>query len=197
VQNDFCHSDGFLGRRGIDLGPTQAMMPTLMALVDAARFAGVPVIYTANAHDEWSDARSWKVRHQDDGDALCRSGTWGAEFYAVSPQPNERIIFKHRYDAFLGTDLDLILRARGTTTLIFTGVASNVCVETTARGAFCRDYQLVLVEDCLAGSSVEAHRAALATLQSFFDAQIVRADDLAGLWRTECTPASETQASHA
>jgi ureidoacrylate peracid hydrolase len=183
MQNDFCHSEGFLARRGIDLGPTQAMAATLVDLIEVAREAGLPVIYTVNAHDEWTDSQTWTRRHKAAGATLCRPGSWGAAFYAVSPRDDERVIAKHRYDAFLGTDLDLVLRTRGIRTLILTGVATNVCVETTAREAYCRDYHVVLVDDCLAAATPEEHRTTLATLERYFDVVIARAADIASLCR--------------
>lgn len=190
MQNDFCHADGFLARRGVDLGPTRRMAPALCELISVARAFALPVIYTVNAHDEWTDSPSWKARHRGAGAGLCRPGTWGADFYTVSPRADERVVPKHRYDAFLGTELDLTLRAGGICTLIFSGVATNVCVETTAREAYCRDYQLVMVEDCLAGSSVAEHQFALATLQQYFGAAITRAADLAVLWERMRRPST-------
>jgi ureidoacrylate peracid hydrolase len=173
MQNDFCHDDGALAKRGVDVGPTQEMAPRLVAFVDAARAAGRPVIYLANMHDSWTDSPAWKQRHGEFGADICRPGSWGAAFYAVEPRPEERVVPKHRYNAFVGTDLDMILGARGLTTLIFTGVATNVCVETTARDAFVRDYKVVLIRDCLAGSSVEEHEASLRTLERYFNGLVL------------------------
>jgi ureidoacrylate peracid hydrolase len=179
MQNDFCHDDGALAKRGIDVRPTQDMAPRLVAFVDAARAAGLPVIYLANMHDSWTDSAAWRRRFGSTSPEICRPGSWGAAFYAVSPRPEERVVPKHRYNAFVGTNLDMILRARGLTTLIFTGVATNVCVETTARDAYVRDYQIVLVRDCLAGSSVEEHEAALRTLERYFSAAVLDSEQAA------------------
>jgi nicotinamidase-related amidase len=89
---------------------------------------------------------------------------------------------KHRYDAFNGTDLDLILRAREIETLLLTGVATNVCVETTARTAFSLGYRVPMVGDCLAGTSEAEHRAALGTLERYFDARCVDSDSVVALF---------------
>jgi ureidoacrylate peracid hydrolase len=176
MQNDFCHDDGVLGRRGVDLEPTQAMAPRLVALIERARALGLPVVYPINVHDSWSDSQVWRERYGKAAVEICRPGSWGAAFYAVAPRPDDRIVPKHRYNAFVGTELDLILRARGVTTLIFAGVATNVCVETTARDAFCRDYRVVLVRDCLAGSSAAEHEASLRSLERYFNALVLDAD---------------------
>lgn len=188
MQNDFCHVDGALARRGIDLGPTQAIVPALKGLIDAARAAAVPILYTVNQHDAWTDSAAWRKRQGSEAHALARTGTWGAEFYGVAPLPSERIVPKHRYNAFVGTDLDLVLRSRGIEALIFTGVATNVCVETTARDAFVRDYRIVMVRDCLAGSSAPEHEASLVTLARYFDAVVAGADEIKALWAAKRAP---------
>jgi ureidoacrylate peracid hydrolase len=138
MQNDFCHADGALGKRSIDLAPTQAMAPRLVSFITSMRAAQVPILYTQTFHDTWTDSRAWQERQDGRAGALCRTGSWGAEFFGVRPRDDERVVIKHRYDAFYGTDLDLILRARGVHTVLVTGVATNVCVETTAREAFVR-----------------------------------------------------------
>ena len=179
MQNDFCHDDGASARHGLDVKPTQEMAPRLVALVEAARAAGLMVIYLANMHDEWSDSASWPARFGTSSLQICRTGSWGAAFYAVSPGPDERVVPKHRYNGFVGTDLDLILRAHGIATLLFTGVATNICVETTARDAFVRDYRVVMIRDCLAGSSVAEHDASLRTLERYFNATVLDAEQAA------------------
>ena len=68
---------------------------------------------------------------------ICRKGTWGADFYGVAPEPGETVVQKHRYSGFIGTDLDLILRSTGRRVLVMTGIATNGCVEATARTVSC------------------------------------------------------------
>jgi ureidoacrylate peracid hydrolase len=99
---------------------------------------------------------------------ICRPDTWGAEFYRVSPQANDFITTKHRFSGFVGTDLNLVLRARGIETLLMTGVASNVCVETTARDAYNLDYQIILVEDCCGAFSAEEHASTITNISKYF-----------------------------
>ncbi len=90
---------------------------------------------------------------------VCEPGAWNGDFYQIKPRPDEAIVTKHRYGAFEGTDLDLILRSRGIRSVIMTGVATNVCVETTARQAFLRDYYVVFTNDCSATFSQAQHDA--------------------------------------
>lgn len=76
----------------------------------------------------------------------------------LRPQPEEPIIVKHRVSAFAGTDLDMILRARGIDTLVLCGIATSGVVLSTLRHAADADYQLVVVEDACADMDDEVHR---------------------------------------
>ena len=99
---------------------------------------------------------------------LCRHGTWGFGFYGVTPRPDEPIVTKHRFDAFYNTDLELILNSNNRRTLFFAGVSTNVCVETSLRNAFIRDFEVVMLADCTAARNQSAHDAALDTIHHHF-----------------------------
>jgi len=78
------------------------------------------------------------------------------------------IVTKHRFSAFAGTDLDLILRSKGIETILCTGLATNVCVETTARDGVNRNYNVILLEDCCAAFDPGEHQAALNNINKYF-----------------------------
>lgn len=161
MQNDFCHSDGAGARNGANVGPAQAIVPTLNGLIDEARGVGMPVIFIRAVHNRWTDSEVRLERRRDRAVPNCVEGTWGVEWYGVQPLEGECVVSKHRFSAFIGTDLDLILRAQGIKTLVCTGTATNVCVESTARDGFMMDYYIVLVEDCCATGDQELHQATL------------------------------------
>ena len=98
----------------------------------------------------------------------CLIGSHGVEIMEeIAPEPGDLVVTKPRYDAFIGTDLEYVLNGLGVLpndTLILCGDATNVCVHYTGAGAHQRDYRIKVVEDCCAGSSLEAHEAALAQL---------------------------------
>ena len=91
---------------------------------------------------------------------------------------------KHRYGAFESSDLDLVLRSQGIRTVVMTGVATNVCVETTARQAFLRDYYVVFASDCTATYDQAAHDATLRNIDAFFG-QVVSAEEIQACWEQE------------
>jgi ureidoacrylate peracid hydrolase len=168
VQNDYCHDDGAFGRAGRDMRPIQAAVERVLDVVAAARRAGVPIVWVRTEHDEWTDSAAWLGRDVRSAGAICPTGTWGAEFYRVAPAPGERVITKHRYSAFVGTSLPVVLRALGRPVLAIAGVTTNVCVESTARDAFMQDWQVVLLEDCAAALTKAEHEAAVHNVRTYF-----------------------------
>lgn len=171
VQNDFCHPSGAKALAGAELSAIQAMVPQLARIVTEARAQGVHILFVQTEHSPWSDTPRWLARSRAeaaDRPLTCRSGSWGAELYGLEPRPEDRIVTKHRYSAFFGTDLDLILRSRGIQTTLVTGVLTNVCVESTVRDAFSYGYRTILLADGCASTDNAAHEAALKNLGRHF-----------------------------
>jgi|SRR5579862_3922914 len=190
VQNDFCAEGGALHREGRDLTLVKAMVPRLAAFVNAARVARVPLIWIRNVYNtgpNWYLSEVWlEQAHRRRRGAylsipVCQPDNWNGDFYQIGPITDEVIVTKHRYGAFESSDLDLVLRSRGIRTVIMTGVATNVCVETTARQAFLRDYYVVFTSDCTATYSQAEHDATLHNIDSFFGA-VVTADEVCACW---------------
>ena len=177
-QNDFCAAGGSLDRCGLDVAPMAAIAPSLGRLVDETRDAGAPIIFVRNSYttkEGWylsdvSYAQSQRTLHGLNYDVPhCETGTWGWDYHGdVRPQDGDCEIIKHRYDAFIDTDLDLVLRSRGIRTLIVCGVTTNVCVESTTRHAFFLDYYCVVPRDCVAAYGDGLHEMALTNIDFLF-----------------------------
>ena len=170
VQNDFCSSKGACAQRGEDVSTVKAMVPRLSQFIAEARRVSLPIVYVKTTHSDWTDTPSWIYRtSQQKPLKTCREGTWGAEFYdGIVPLPHERVVVKHRYSAFINTDLNTVLKAREIQSVLVAGVATNVCVETTARDAYMFDYYVTMVEDCVAGYEAALHKATLENIRRHF-----------------------------
>lgn len=170
VQNDFCDPKGAFGKRGFDLAHVEQSVENLLPFIEQCRKAGIRIVFVRTLHSAWTDSDTWVARLAGAGREMliCRPDTWGAEFYRVTPQPSDFVTTKHRFSGFVGTDLSLVLRARGIETLLMTGVATNVCVETTARDAYNLDYQIILVEDCCGAFSAEEHASTITNISKYF-----------------------------
>jgi len=191
MQNDFVAKDGMMGKEGWNLTLAQEMAERIPALLAAARKAGVLVIFVRNIYSTGtnhylSDVWMEQAARKRPGGYItipgCEATSWGGDYYGnIRPEPNDPVVIKHRYNAFLNTDLDTILRANGIRTTVFTGVSTNCCVESTAREAFMRDYYVVVVDDATASYTRELHQAALKTLDALFG-EITSITVLTDIW---------------
>jgi len=168
MENDFVAKGGMFDRAGIDIsGAQKAVAPTLKVLA-AARQAGMKIIYLKmgyradlsdlGAADSVNRTRHLKVLgvgqkiHAPDGreSRILIRDTWGTDIVPdLKPQANDIVIYKTRFSGFYKTDLDATLKKSGIKYLIFTGVTTSICVESTVRDAMFRDYLCVLLSDCM------------------------------------------------
>lgn len=169
VLNDFAHPEGFFAREGFYVpgkSLVPAMLPRLERLLAAARSTNVMSIFVQAVYDPkyLSPATVQRYRIMGEYNNSCLEGTWGDDFYGnIRPdgRPQEIVVKKHRYSAFWGTNLDMILRSNGIKTLVMTGVATGGCVESTTRDGFFNGYYVVSVEDCCADKDRERHDSSL------------------------------------
>lgn len=172
LQNDFCAEGGFLhrarkgGANGIRVDENAQIADRIGELADSARRAGVPVVWIRSIYDFKYLADPWKVKRGVEG--CCLEGSWGADFFRIRPAPQDIVIDKHAYSAFHQTELESLLRARGVRTLIMSGVATNVCVESTLRDGFFRGFYVVLASDCVGSGNRVGHDGTLSTVQVNF-----------------------------
>ena len=125
----------------------------------------------------------------------CRPGNWGSGFYRVMPEPSEYVIVKHRYSGFMDTDLDLILRSLGIRTIALVGVATNVCVESTARDGYQKGYYVIMLEDCVATMSKAEHEATLTNIRNFFGV-VASSQELVEAWQVAGKTVSSSVSGH-
>ena len=184
VQNDFCRAEGALGKAGQPTAAAMAMIPNLQALLAAARATGTPVIFIQTIHEDATDSEVWTWRlHGDVTSSCCRKNTWGAEFTEVAPLPDEPVVIKHRYSAFINTRLDSVLRTLKIENLIMTGVSTNVCVESTARHGYMLDYHIVFMSDCTAAYSQAEHEGSLYNMRTHFGV-VATSPEVIAAWKT-------------
>ena len=167
MQNDFGSKGGMFDRAGIDIsGIQRAVAPTARVLA-AARRMGIKIIYLKMGYrSDLSDlgapdtknrllhlqrlgvGQTMKAPNGKECRILIRD-TWGTNIVnELKPQPEDIVMYKHRFSGFYQTDLDLVLKKAGIKHLVVTGCTTSICVESTIRDAFFRDYLCVLLTDC-------------------------------------------------
>src|SRR5690606_33196373 len=104
------------------------------------------------------------VKRREEG--CCLENTWGADFFRIAPEAGDEVVDKHSFSGFYRTRLHELLQKKGIKTLVVTGVATNVCVDSTLREGFFLGYNIVLAEDCVGSNSQVGHEGTLATVRN-------------------------------
>jgi ureidoacrylate peracid hydrolase len=162
LQNGYASPGGYRHLTGQDVGPAQQAVANSLRLIAAARTAGLTVVMLKNGWDpelksaggptspNWHKSnplKTMRARPELKGKILTH-GSWDYEFVdELKPAPSDIVVPKARYSGFCGTALDNILRARDVRHLVFVGIATNVCVESTIRDAYHREFFCLLVAD--------------------------------------------------
>ena len=176
MQNGFCHPEGSFPRIGRGLEGAMEAVANAAVAVGQARAAAIPVVFTRHVY---------RPGRPDEGAALIRNspelagvsgladGTWDADVCAeLGCAPDDLVVDKVRFDAFQWTSLEPLLRGLDVTALMICGVVTNICVETTARSAFMRDFPVTLLADCCAAKTRRLHELSVEVLSSYELAEI-------------------------
>lgn len=191
MQNDFASVGGMFERADIDIDVIRAAIEPTRALIGAARTCDLRIVYLKMGFQPdlsdtgGADSPNWQIhRRLNAGDTVVAPDgspsrvlirdTWNTAIIdELTPEPDDIVVWKHRYSGFFETDLDTLLRSAGIDTLIFVGATTSICVDSTVRDAMFRDYRCLVVEDCTAepigeGLARSNHDATLLTTQILF-----------------------------
>jgi len=184
MQNAYASKDGYLDLAGFDISGAQAATGKIAQALDAARKAGMLVVFFQNGWDRnyveaggpgspnWHKSNALKTmrRRPELQGTLLSKGGWDYELVdALKPLPGEMVVPKPRYSGFFNTQFDSLMRSRGIRNLVFCGIATNVCVESTLRDGFFLEYFGIMLDDAThqAGPAY-IQQASVYNIETFF-----------------------------
>ncbi len=184
MQNAFASKGGMLDVAGVDISDAPKVVRAIRAVLEAARPAGIPIVYLQMGYKpdlsnsggpnspNWHKQLAMRLMHDKPElkGKILTEGTWDfALVNELAPQSDDLVITKTRFSGFAGTTLDSLLRVRGIRYLFFSGIATNVCVESTLRDAYFLDYwPILLVDGSMPAGERSIHEATLFNVESFF-----------------------------
>jgi ureidoacrylate peracid hydrolase len=162
MQNAYASRGGYVDLAGFDISGAAGTIGQIAKVLETARAAGVLIVYLQNGWDpdyveaggpgspNWHKSNALKtMREKPDlhGQLLARGGWDYALVDPLAPREGDIVLAKTRYSGFFNSQLDSTLRSRGIRNIVFVGIATNVCVESTLRDGFHLEYFGVMLED--------------------------------------------------
>lgn len=187
MQNAFCKDFGSMGKIGLDIGMLKAAIEPCRKLIEGARAAGVPIVYTRYVYrPDYADGGvlvKYLLPALGEANHLAANTDDIEVVEELFPQDGDFVVDKNRPSAFYATGLEPVLNGLDVDSLIVCGVTTNCCVETTVRDASQRDYKTFVVSDATGELEKERHDFAINTM-AFLFAECLSVDEVLDLWRS-------------
>jgi ureidoacrylate peracid hydrolase len=170
VQNGFVSKGGSYDKLGMDNSNYRAVVPKMRQLISLCRELRIPIFFTeatrepsgidllTRVHRILPRSREERIRKVP----ICVRGTWDAQTIdELKPTDADHVIIKRRDSAFQDTEINVWFKALGINTIVFAGVDTSICVETSLRDAFNQGYDVILISDATASSNKESYNTTL------------------------------------
>jgi ureidoacrylate peracid hydrolase len=177
VQNGFVSKGGSYDKLGMNISNYRAVVPKIRELIDLCREVGIPIFYTeavrepsgidllTRVHMILPKSREERIRKVP----ICVRGTWDAQTIdELKPTDADHVIIKRRDSVFQDTEINAWLRALGINTIVFSGVDTSICVETSLRDGFNQGYDVILISDATASANKEHYNTTLERVRDYY-----------------------------
>lgn len=186
MQNDFLSEDGYFAqKKNWPVSQFKDLIDRISNLKKMANQKGWKTIYTQTGYspdgcdsytrvhnlipDIFMETKETGIEDKRDNHSVLIKGSWGSDIIDdLKPNKNDYVISKRRFNAFYQTDLEHMLRSWGIKTIVVTGIVTEVCVESTVREAFIRDFDVVVVEDGVSSWNQQRHDASIENMKFAF-----------------------------
>ena len=176
MQNGFVSKNGSYDKLGMNTSNYREIIPKLKELIDFCRIKDIPIFYTeavkeASGIDVLTRIHNFlpKSRQERLKFPICIRGTWdGVTIDELKPREHDPIVIKRRDSAFQDTELRVWLQSEGINLLVFTGIDTSICVETSLRDGFNIGYDVVVISDATASGNKEHYKTTLERVKDYY-----------------------------
>lgn len=151
-------------------------------LVKTGRKCGIPIVVIHEVHRKDGIDFGRELDGSEDEHCIEDPDNPQLPIKGIGMTEKDYVVYKRRYSAFFGTDLEILLKGLKADTLIFVGGMTDICVQYTFCDGHQHDYYCRVVEDCVSGSSMEAHTAALNAMEYLQTGSVQSSDDMISLF---------------
>jgi ureidoacrylate peracid hydrolase len=177
IQNGFMSKGGSYDLLGMKISNYQHIIPKLKELISICRTYNVPIFYTqavressgidllTKTHRILPKSREERIKKRP----ICVRGTWDAKIVdEVKPTSKDHVVIKRRDSAFQDTETEVWLNSLKVNTLIFCGIDTSICVETSLRDGFNKGYDVILISDATASANIRHYKTTIEHVKEYY-----------------------------
>lgn len=177
MQNGFVSKGGSYDLMGINVSKYRDVVPSLKRLIALCRKAKIPIFYSQAVREESGidlltrshrilpKSRSERIKRRP----ICIRGSWDAEIVEeLKPSLDDHVVIKRRDSVFQDTEVEVWLRSLGIDSIIFSGIDTSICVESSLRDAFNHGYDVVLISDATASNNQDHYKSTLDNIRNYY-----------------------------
>jgi ureidoacrylate peracid hydrolase len=186
MQNGFVSKGGSYDLMGLNVSKYREVVPTLKLLLEFCRKIKIPIFYSQAVREESGIdllTRSHRILPKSREERIkrrpiCIRGSWDAEIVdELKPRLDDHVVIKRRDSVFQDTEVEVWLRSLGIDSIIFSGIDTSICVESSLRDAFNHGYDIVLISDATASNNLDHYNSSLDNIRNYYGL-VMRLDEL-------------------
>lgn len=177
MQNGFVSKGGSYDLMGLNVSKYSELVPTLKRLIEFCRKIKVPIFYSQAVREESGIdllTRSHRILPKSREERIkrrpiCIRGSWDAEIVdELKPSLDDHVVIKRRDSVFQDTEVEVWLRSLGIDSIIFSGIDTSICVESSLRDAFNHGYDILLISDATASNNLDHYNSTLDNIRNYY-----------------------------
>lgn len=193
MQNGFVSKGGSYDLMGMNVSRYAEVVPTLKRLIDYCRRVKIPIFYSQAVREESGIdllTRSHRILPKSREERIkkrpiCIRGSWDAEIVEqLKPSADDHVVIKRRDSVFQDTEFEVWLQSLGIDSIIFSGIDTSICVESSLRDAFNHGYDILMISDATASNNLDHYNSTLDNIRNYYGL-VMNLDELTSYFDNE------------